>query len=54
MRATSWVLYDAVLSLDEMFGRAGERQPEHDVLEENDIVDGIDELGVLFGSSEIF
>lgn len=38
---------DAILSLDEMFGRAGERQPEHYILDENDIVDGIDELGVL-------
>jgi homospermidine synthase len=38
---------DAVLSLHEMFGRAGERQPEHTILDEHDIVDGIDELGVL-------
>ncbi len=43
---------DAVLSLDEMFGRAGERQPEHYILEENDIVDGIDELGVLLYGHE--
>ena len=38
---------DAVLSLHEMFGRAGERQDEHHILDENEIVDGIDELGVL-------
>jgi homospermidine synthase len=38
---------DAVLSLHEMFGRAGARQPEHTILDEHDIVDGIDELGVL-------
>jgi homospermidine synthase len=38
---------DAVLSLHEMFGRAGERQPDHIILDEHDIVDGIDELGVL-------
>lgn len=38
---------DAILSLEEMFGRAGERQPEHHILDENEITDGIDELGVL-------
>lgn len=38
---------DAVLSLEEMFGRAGERQPEHHILDENEVIDGIDELGVL-------
>ena len=38
---------DAVLSLDEMAGRAWEPQPEFHILEENEIVDGIDELGVL-------
>jgi homospermidine synthase len=38
---------DAVLSLHEMFGRAGGRQPDHIILDEHDIVDGIDELGVL-------
>ena len=38
---------DAVLSLHEMFGQAGERQPEWKILDENEIVDGIDELGVL-------
>jgi homospermidine synthase len=38
---------DAVLSLHEMFGAAGQRQPEWHILDENEIVDGIDELGVL-------
>jgi len=38
---------DAVLSLHEMFGQAGRVQDEHHILEENEIVDGIDELGVL-------
>jgi homospermidine synthase len=38
---------DAVLSLHEMFGRAGEMQPEHHILGEDEIADGIDELGVL-------
>ncbi len=38
---------DAVLSLHEMFGSAGQAQPEHHVLGENELVDGIDELGVL-------
>lgn len=38
---------DAILSLDEMFGRAGVRQPEQHILDENEIVDGMDELGVL-------
>ncbi len=38
---------DAILSLEEMFGRAGERQAEHHILDENEITDGIDELGVL-------
>ncbi|MBX7201398.1 MAG: saccharopine dehydrogenase NADP-binding domain-containing protein, partial [Rhodospirillaceae bacterium] len=38
---------DAVLSLHEMFGAAGQAQPEHHVLGENELVDGIDELGVL-------
>jgi homospermidine synthase len=38
---------DAVLSLHEMFGRAGERQPKDHILHEDEIVDGIDELGVL-------
>jgi homospermidine synthase len=38
---------DAVLSLHEMFGRAGVMQEEHRILGEAEIVDGIDELGVL-------
>jgi len=38
---------DAVLSLHEMFGHAGNPQPEHHILEEDEVVDGIDELGVL-------
>jgi homospermidine synthase len=37
---------DAVLSLHEMFG-SGKAQPVHHVLDENELVDGIDELGVL-------
>ena len=38
---------DAVLSLHELFGRAGVMQEEHRILDEHEIVDGIDELGVL-------
>ncbi|HXY58893.1 MAG TPA: homospermidine synthase [Methylocystis sp.] len=38
---------DAVLSLHEMFGAAGQRQPTEHILDEHEIVDGIDELGVL-------
>ncbi|MGL5138877.1 MAG: homospermidine synthase [Beijerinckiaceae bacterium] len=38
---------DAVLSLHEMFGAAGKRQGAWHILDENEIVDGIDELGVL-------
>jgi homospermidine synthase len=38
---------DAVLSLHEMFGRAGVAQNAHHILHEDEIVDGIDELGVL-------
>jgi homospermidine synthase len=38
---------DAVLSLHELFGRAGQRQDTIHILDENEIVDGIDELGVL-------
>jgi homospermidine synthase len=38
---------DAVLSLDEMAGQAWEPQPKFHILDENEIVDGIDELGVL-------
>jgi homospermidine synthase len=44
---------DAVLSLDEMFGAAGKRQPKIHILDETEIVDGIDELGVLlFGHAK--
>ena len=38
---------DAVLSLHELFGAAGKAQPDNHILNENEIVDGIDELGVL-------
>lgn len=38
---------DAILSLEEMFGRSGQRQVEQHILDENEIIDGIDELGVL-------
>ncbi len=38
---------DAVLSLQEMFGAAGKAQPMQHVLDEKELVDGIDELGVL-------
>lgn len=38
---------DAVLSLHEMFGREGEFQTEHRILDADDILDGADELGVL-------
>ncbi len=38
---------DAVLSLHELFGQAGKVQDEHHILGEAEIVDGIDELGVL-------
>jgi homospermidine synthase len=38
---------DAVLSLHEMAGAAWEMQPDWTILGENEIVDGIDELGVL-------
>ena len=38
---------DAVLSLHEMFGDGGRVQATHDILDETDILDGIDELGVL-------
>ncbi len=37
---------DAVLSLHELFG-SGKMQEKHHILDENEIVDGIDELGVL-------
>ncbi len=38
---------DAVLSLDEMAGAQWQRQPGGHILDEDEIVDGIDELGVL-------
>ena len=38
---------DAVLSLDEFFGQAAVPQEELHILSEDEIVDGIDELGVL-------
>jgi homospermidine synthase len=38
---------DAVLSLHELFGQAGRIQSIHHILGEAEIVDGIDELGVL-------
>lgn len=38
---------DAVLSLHELFGQAGKLQDTHHILGEAEIVDGIDELGVL-------
>ena len=38
---------DAVLSLHEMAGRAWEEQPTFHILDEHEIVDGKDELGVL-------
>jgi homospermidine synthase len=44
---------DAVLSLHEMFGAAGKRQARDQILDEHEIVDGIDELGVLlFGHAK--
>ncbi|MCE9581466.1 MAG: saccharopine dehydrogenase NADP-binding domain-containing protein [Planctomycetes bacterium] len=38
---------DAVLSLHELFGSGSKRQSTGRILDENEIVDGIDELGVL-------
>jgi homospermidine synthase len=38
---------DAVLSLHELFGQAGKRQDKVHILDEHEIEDGIDELGVL-------
>ncbi len=38
---------DAVLSLHEMFGQAGKMQDSWKILDEHEIVDGVDELGVL-------
>jgi homospermidine synthase len=38
---------DAVLSLHELFGQAGERQPAIHIWDEHEITEGVDELGVL-------
>ncbi|RUM97496.1 homospermidine synthase [Pseudaminobacter arsenicus] len=38
---------DAVLSMYEMFGAAGRAQPVQHILDENELLDGADELGVL-------
>ncbi|MBE7183884.1 MAG: homospermidine synthase [Methylobacterium mesophilicum] len=38
---------DAVISLHEMFGNGGVQQPVLHVLDEDELVDGVDELGVL-------
>lgn len=38
---------DAILSLEEMFGFAGVRQKDHRIMDENEITQGMDELGVL-------
>ncbi|KAA0700970.1 homospermidine synthase [Neorhizobium sp. P12A] len=43
---------DAVLSLHEMFGNGGNPQPVHHVLDEDELEDGIDELGVLLYGHE--
>jgi homospermidine synthase len=44
---------DAVLSIDEMFGRAGVPQPQQHILEDDEIVSGCDELGVfLYGHAK--
>lgn len=43
---------DAVLSLHEMFGNGGHMQPDYHVLDEDEIVDGVDELGVLLYGHE--
>lgn len=44
---------EAVLSLHEMFGAAGKAQSVQHVLDENELVDGVDELGVLlYGHSK--
>jgi homospermidine synthase len=43
----------AVLSLHEMFGRNGRAPETHHILDEHEIIDGIDELGVLlFGHAK--
>ncbi len=42
----------AVLSLHEMFGRGGQAQDVYHILDQHEIVDGIDELGVLLFGHE--
>lgn len=43
---------DAVLSLHEMFGANGKMQASWTILDEHEIVDGVDELGVLLFGHE--
>jgi homospermidine synthase len=43
---------DAVLSLHEMFGNGGNEQPVKHVLDEKELIDGADELGVLLYGHE--
>ncbi len=43
---------DAVLSLHEMFGNGGNQQPALHVLDESELLDGADELGVLLYGHE--
>ncbi|MEQ9639450.1 MAG: saccharopine dehydrogenase C-terminal domain-containing protein [Alphaproteobacteria bacterium] len=43
---------DAVLSLHELFGNEGRPQPEFHTLDEDELVDGVDELGVLLYGHE--
>ncbi|MCB0336273.1 MAG: homospermidine synthase [Bdellovibrionales bacterium] len=38
---------DAVLSLHEMFGNGGVPQEKHHILDEHEVIEGLDELGVL-------
>ena len=43
---------DAVLSLHELFGKGGKPQSKYEILSEDDIVEGMDELGVLLYGHE--
>jgi homospermidine synthase len=43
---------DAILSLHEMFGAGGQAQPVQHVLDERELIDGVDELGVLIYGHE--
>ncbi|MCQ8783267.1 homospermidine synthase [Mangrovibrevibacter kandeliae] len=43
---------DAVLSLNELFGAAGKFQPVHELMTEEVLVEGVDELGVLLFGHE--